>query len=152
LEDGEVLLDGLETIDEEERKVKRYEIRPGDLVMTCRGTSNKVAVFPECEEFVIASANIIVIRFKKSIRSLYAKIFLESPVGTALIQSFQRGTTVMNLNPSDIGTLELPLLSENKQEEIINLYLQEKALYKETIRKATQRWQNVREQLYSELY
>jgi len=152
LEDGEVLLEGLEAIDEEERKVKRYEIRPGDLVMACRGTSNKVAVFPECEEFVIASANIIVIRFKKSIRSFYAKIFLESPVGTALIQSFQRGTTVMNLNPSDIGAIELPLLPEDKQEEIINRYLEEKYRYKETIREATLRWQRVKEQLYSELY
>jgi len=104
--------------------------------MTFRGTSNKVAVFPECEEFVIASA----------------KIFLENPVGTALIQSFQRGTTVMNLNPSDIGAIELPLLPEDKQEEIINRYLKEKARYKETIWKATQRWQNVKEQLYSELY
>src|SRR5690606_22006101 len=38
IEDGEVKLEQLETIDEEERKIKRYEILPGDLVMTCRGT------------------------------------------------------------------------------------------------------------------
>jgi hypothetical protein len=152
LEDGEVHLDQLETIEEEERKVKRYEIHPGDLVMTCRGTVNKLAVFPECDGMVIASANILVIRFKKCFLSQYAQIFLESPIGITLIQSFQRGTTVMNLNPSDIAEIELPLIPEEKQKEIVNHYLQEKARYRDTIREATKRWEREKQQIYSKLY
>lgn len=152
LDDGEVILDQLETIDEEERKVKRYEILPGDLVMTCRGTVNKLAVFPEIQGMVIASANIIVIRFKSAIRSHFAKMFLESPVGTALIQSFQRGTTVMNLNPADVAEMELPLLPEEKQLELIQRYLQEKERYKEVVREAANRWEQVKNQLYEQLY
>jgi hypothetical protein len=152
LDDGEVNLDQLETIDEEERKVKRYEILPDDLVMTCRGTVNKFAVFPEYEGMVIASANIIVIRFKSTIRSHFAKMFLESPTGTALIQSFQRGTTVMNLNPADVAEIEVPFLPEEKQLELINRYLQEKERYKAIIRDAAARWEQVKNQLYDELY
>ncbi|CAM4018215.1 restriction endonuclease subunit S [Cohnella lubricantis] len=152
LEDGEVRMEQLETIDEEVRKVKRYEILPGDLVMTCRGTVNKLAVFPETEGTVIASANIIVIRFKSSILSGFAKIFLESPVGTALIQSFQRGTTVMNLNPSDVGEIELPLLPQDEQLVRINRYNEENERYKTAIREATARWEQVKNKIYSELY
>lgn len=152
LDDGEVLLDQLETIDEEERKVKRYEILPGDLVMTCRGTVNKLAVFPEAQGMVIASANILVIRFKSTIKSHFAKMFLESPVGTALIQSFQRGTTVMNLNPADVAEMELPLVPEAKQLEIIQQYLQEKERYKEVVREAASRWEQVKNQIYEQLY
>lgn len=152
LEDGEVRIDQLETIQEEERKIKRYEILPGDLVMTCRGTVNKVAIFPETEGIVIASANIIVIRFKTSILSDFAKIFLESPVGTALIQSLQRGTTVMNLNPSDVAEVEIPLLSQEEQTERINLYYEEYERYKTAIREASNRWEQVKSKLYSELY
>ncbi|GIP50024.1 hypothetical protein J53TS2_36150 [Paenibacillus sp. J53TS2] len=152
IEDGEVKLDQLETIDEEERKVKRYEILPGDLVMACRGTVNKLAIFPEAEGTVIASANIIVIRFKVSIISGFAKIFLESPVGATLIQSFQRGTTVMNLNPSDVGELELPLLPHEEQMNRVNSYNEEKELFKQAIREATDRWEQVKNKLYSELY
>jgi len=152
LDDGEVNLDQMETIDEEERKVKRYEILPGDLVMTCRGTVNKFAVFPEVDGMVIASANILVIRFKSTILSHFAKMFLESPTGTALIQSFQRGTTVMNLNPADVAEIEVPLLPEEKQLELINRYLQEKERYKAVIRDAAARWEQVRNQLYDELY
>lgn len=152
IEDGEVKLDQLETIDEEERKVKRYEILPGDLVMACRGTVNKLAIFPETDGTVIASANIIVIRFKASIISGFAKIFLESPVGTTLIQNFQRGTTVMNLNPSDVGGIELPLLPHAEQVNRVNRYNEEKERFKHAIREATDRWDQVKNKLYSELY
>ena len=152
IEDGEVILDQLETIHEEERKVKRYEILPGDLVMTCRGTVTKIAVFPEQNDLVIASANIIVIRFKQLIRSDYAKIFLESPLGLSLIQSFQRGTTVININPSDVAELELPLLPMEKQAVLIEKYRQEKVRYKKAIREATQRWQQEKERIFSQLY
>jgi hypothetical protein len=152
LDDGEVLLDQLETIDEEERKVKRYEILPGDLVMTCRGTVNKLAVFPDAQGMVIASSNMIVIRFKSAIKSHFAKMFLESPVGTALIQSFQRGTTVMNLNPADVAELELPLVPEDTQQELIQRYIQEKERYKEVVREAANRWEQVKSQLYEQLY
>ncbi|ULL19577.1 restriction endonuclease subunit S [Paenibacillus sp. H1-7] len=152
IDDGEVKLDQLETIDEEERKVKRYEILPGDLVMACRGTVNKLAIFPEAEGTVIASANIIVIRFKASMISDFAKIFLESPVGITMIQSFQRGTTVMNLNPSDVGEIELPLLPHDEQINRVNRYNEEKERFKQTIREATDRWVQVKNKLYSELY
>ncbi|CAM4517398.1 restriction endonuclease subunit S [Paenibacillus macerans] len=152
LEDGEVMLEHLETIQEEERKVKRYEVQPGDVVMTCRGTQAKLAVFPQHTRMVIASANIIVIRFREQIHSLYAKIFLESPAGMALIQSFQRGTTVMNLNPADVGEIEIPLLPMDRQLAISEQYMKEKQLYKETLQAATKRWEQQREQIYTALY
>lgn len=152
LEDGEVKLEHLETIEEEQRKVKRYEVLPGDVIMTCRGTQTKLAVFPDCTQMIIASANMIVIRFREQVDGLYAKIFLESPVGLALIQSFQRGTTVMNLNPADVGEIEIPLLPLEKQQAISEAYRKEKQLYSETVQAASRRWEEHREQIYSTLY
>lgn len=152
IEDGEVMLGQLDTIDEEERKVKRYEISPEDLVMTCRGTVTKLAVFPQCDSTVIASANIIVIRFRSTVRSHYAKIFLESPTGKALIQSYQRGTTVMNLNPADVGEIELPLRAEAEQDELIQRYIEEKERYLTAIQQATARWEQVKNNVYSEIF
>ncbi|GAC43622.1 restriction endonuclease S subunit [Paenibacillus popilliae ATCC 14706] len=151
IEDGEVMLGQLDTMDEEERKVKRYEIVPGDLVITCRGTVTKLAVFPPCDSIVIASANIIVIRFRATVRSHFAKIFLESPTGRALLQSYQRGTTVMNFNPADVGEIELPLRSEAEQDELIHRYIQEKERYLAAIQQATVRWEQVKNNLYSKI-
>ncbi|MCR2807724.1 restriction endonuclease subunit S [Paenibacillus soyae] len=152
LEDGEVRLEGLELIDEEERKVKRYEVLPGDLVMTCRGTVIKLAIFPDSEEMVIASANIIVLRFKSKLLAQFVRIFLESPTGMAFIQSFQRGTTVMNLNPSDVGEIEIPTVSEEKQQLLVNQYLGEKQRYKAVMIEANARWEQAKNDIYNALF
>lgn len=151
IEDGEVRTDNMDSIDVEERKIKRYQLMAEDVVMTCRGTVNKNAVFRATSGLVIASANIIVIRFGPDIVSDYVKVFLESPVGQTLIKSFQRGTTVMNINPKDIAEMEIPVPDLAQQQQIANEYQQEFEQYKDTIRQATNRWHEKREHLYQRL-
>lgn len=151
IEDGQIIAETMETINEDERKVKRYELIENDLVMTCRGTVNKVAVVKEKNKKIIASANIIVIRFKEKILSDYVKIFLESPIGIELIKTFQRGTTVMNINPKDIGELEIPMVEYDRQLEIVGKYQNELNLYQETVKNATERWNLEKNSIYNSL-
>lgn len=142
---------GLDSIAEEERKVKRYELLEGDVVLSCRGTAIKSAVFHRQRSTVIASANIIVIRPRGRVISEYLKIFLESPVGTALIKSFQRGTTIVNLNPSDIMEMEIPLPSMERQNELVANYESETTLYTETVNKAEERYLREKRKIYEQL-
>lgn len=151
IEAGQIRYDELDTIDEEERKIKRYELEEDDLVISCRGTINKVAVYNHSKKKIIASANIIVIRFKENILSHFVKIFLESPVGQTVIKTFQRGTTVMNINPNDIGEIEIPLLAINEQQSIIEKYLAEQEQYLETVKKAEKRWKYIKDSLYEQI-
>jgi hypothetical protein len=44
----------------------------------------------------------MVIRPNNRVLSDYLKIFFESPVGVALIKSFQRETNIVNINHTDI--------------------------------------------------
>ena len=46
------------------------------------------AVFSRQEKTIIASANLVVIRPKDKVLGEYIKIFLESPIGIAMIKSF----------------------------------------------------------------
>ncbi|UPM54522.1 N-6 DNA methylase [Gottfriedia acidiceleris] len=149
IEDGQILHETMETINEEERKVKRYELIENDLVITCRGTVNKVAVFKEINKTVIASANVIVIRFKEKVASEYVKIFLESPVGTELVKTFQRGTTVMNINPKDISEMEIPMVDYHRQLEFVRKYQEELELYQESVKRATERWNSQKHTIYN---
>jgi hypothetical protein len=151
IDNGEIDYSDLDTINEEERKIKRYELMNNDVVLSCRGTAIKIAVFKEQENTIIASANLIVIRPKSTIESEYIKIFLESPIGQAMIKSFQRGTTVMNINHSDIMEMEIPLLSLNKQNEMITKYSQEWSTYKATIDAAEKRWKQSKNKIYDNL-
>lgn len=151
IEDGHIIFDEMDTIDEEERKIRRYELLDNDLVVTCRGTINKVTVYKASNKFVIASANIIVIRFKENVISDYVKIFMESPVGSTIIKSFQRGTTVMNINPKDIGEMEVPIAHIEVQKQIVDEYLNENKLYIETVKKAEKRWETHKQEIYNKL-
>ena len=128
--------------------MKRYQLEAGDILLTCRGTSNKVVLFPETEHVVIASANIIVLRIKEKIAPQYLKIFLDSPVGQLLIKSFQRGTTIMNINPNDIGEMEIPLLSMESQQILAQQYLAEQERYRREKAALEERWEQERAKLY----
>lgn len=151
IENGEIDYGDMDTIDEEERKIKRYELITGDVVLSCRGTAIKSAVFETQDKIIIASANLIVIRPKERIKGEFIKIFFESPIGLAVIKSFQRGTSIMNINYSDIMEMEIPLLSMSKQQEMIDQYNEELNVYKETVKKAETRWLNIKENIYNEL-
>lgn len=151
IENGEIDYSEMDTIEEDERKVKRYELAAGDVVLSCRGTAIKSAVFAAQDKTIIASANLIVIRPQKKVMGGYIHIFLSSPIGLTLIKSFQRGTTVMNINHSDIMEIEIPLIPLSEQEEMVKEYQQELDVYKKSIREARSRWTSVRDSLYNKL-
>jgi len=141
----------MDSIDEEERKIKRYELIDGDIVLSCRGSAIKTGVYRKQKGIVIASANVIVIRPNNRVLSDYLKIFFESPVGIALIKSFQRGTSIININHTDIMEMEIPLLSMEEQKELAEKYARETALYQETVTKAEKRYYEEKEKIYNRL-
>lgn len=151
IENGEIDYRDMDTIDEEERKIKRYELAEGDVVLSCRGTAIKSAVFAAQERTVIASANLIVIRPQEKVKGEFIQIFFESPTGLALIKSFQRGTTIMNINYADIMEMEIPLLPMDKQEKMVAQYNEELKAYKKAVQKAAVRWSNFKDNTYKEL-
>lgn len=151
IEEGDINYSDLDTIDEDEQKVKRYKLETGDVVLSCRGTAIKTAVFEIQDNTIIASANLIVIRPRGKVRGEIIKMFLESPVGLAMIKSFQRGTTVMNINYSDIKEMEIPIIPIEEQEVFIDKYNKEFKVYKDTVRKADKRWSMIKNEIYGKL-
>lgn len=143
---------GLEMLDEEERKVARYALEEGDVLVTSRGTTIKTAVFHKQNSTCIPSANINVIRPSTRIRGEYLKLFLESPVGDKMLKSLQRGTTVMNINYKDLGDLEIPLLSLEEQDNLISEYNEALSLYRKTLEAAEEAWNGVKKNIQSRLY
>jgi hypothetical protein len=151
LTDTGINYSNMDSIAEEERKIKRYELIDGDVVLSCRGSAIKTGVYRKQESVVIASANVIVIRPKSKVLSDYLKIFFESPVGTALIKSFQRGTSIININHTDIKEMEIPLLSKEEQKELVEKYIKEVELYRETVARAEKRYLAEKEKIYNRL-
>ena len=143
---------GLDMIEEEERKVARYALEEGDVLITARGTIIKTAVFQKQPFTCITSANINVIRPTGNLRGAYLKLFLDSPVGGKLLKSLQRGSTVVNLNYKDLTELEIPVPPIQVQDALIAEYNAGLTLYKQTLAAAEEAWQGVQNEILTKLY
>lgn len=142
--DYEIDYDGLDHLQEEDRKVANYLLQEGDVLLPARGTAIRTAVFHEQKYPCIASSNVIVIRpDPKMLDSTYLKIFLDSPIGNKIISSAQQGVTVMNISYKDLNVLEIPLPPMERQQAVAKEYLKELKTYQETIAMAEKRWTEV---------
>ena len=139
-------------IEEEERKISRYALEEGDVLITARGTVIKTAVFQKQPFTCITSANINVIRSTGALRGAYLKLFLDSPVGGKLLKSLQRGSTVVNLNYKDLTELEIPVPPIQVQDALVAEYNAGLTLYKQTLAAAEAAWQGVQNELITKLY
>ena len=139
---------GLDYLDEEERKITNYLLKEGDVLIPARGTAIRTAIFHEQSYPCIASSNVIVIRPEpKMLNSTYLKLFLDSPLGEKMISGVQQGITIINISYKDLKSLEIPLPSIEEQQQKADEYTNELTIYKDTIAVAEKRWKEVVDKL-----
>jgi len=144
LREYDIDYDGMDHLEEEERKVNNYLLKEGDLLMPARGTVIRTAIFHEQKYPCIASSNIIVIRpDEKLLSGTFLKIFLDSSMGNKILGGKQQGTIVINISYKDLKSLEIPLPTYAEQKEIAEEYIQELSKYLEGIRSVEDRWGHV---------
>ena len=86
-----IAYDDLKTFSEERRKLLRFLLEDGDVLIASKGTVQKVAVFEDQgKREVVASSNITVLRPKEKLRGFYIKFSLRPklvvPIWTTLIR------------------------------------------------------------------
>ena len=149
--DNEIDYDKVSFVNDEQQKIIKYLLEDGDILISSRGTTIKVAMFEKQDEQYIPAVNFNVIRIhesaKSKIKSEYLKIFFASSIGQKLLASLQRGGVVMNINAKDLYSLNIPLLSLQEQQKIIDQYNEEFAKYKRTLKQITDKWNNVKENI-----
>ena len=144
--------DGLDHLDEEERKLRTYILEDGDILVPARGTAVRTAIFKKQDYPCIASSNLVVIRPRSDLlNSVYLKMFLDSPLGGKLLESAQQGTSVINLSYKDMQSLEIPLPDIEKQEALANEYQTELTMYLESISEAERRWRSALDRLQEQI-
>ena len=133
---GEINIDELTEASVESLKgLERYIARTGDVLLSCRGTTNKIVVVPETKENILVSNNFIIIRVFEDFDPFFLKIFLESPIGQYYLEVLQRGSVIKVLNVSDIETIEIPLLTLSKQKNLMENLMKAEKDYKNQIQK-----------------
>lgn len=127
-------------------------LRKNDIVIPCRGTgSMKVGLINGSVHNVrcLVSSNVICLRcLDGRLNPDYLMILLQSPVGLNLLQSVERGHLMKQISAKDIETIEIPLLPLVEQEKIKQTYWAEAG----TFAAAQDRWNEIRNDLYSQLF
>jgi ankyrin repeat protein len=90
------------------KKYEKYELQEGDLLVSCRGTQIKIAIFPPHKDKVILSQNFIALRLKSNYFPEYVRLMLESPVGQYYFNSLQAGAATYNFSVKDIEEIQIP--------------------------------------------
>ncbi|MEN1761316.1 hypothetical protein [Anoxynatronum sibiricum] len=113
-------------IPENDEDMTRYQVLPGDVVITSRGTQLRAGVYREMSghenatrkngpaqhqkqpSAVILSANLTGLRFQDEVFAEYANIFFNSPQGVHQLTTLSEGTSGINLGKKQLESLLIP--------------------------------------------
>ncbi|MFV0441851.1 MAG: N-6 DNA methylase [Lachnospirales bacterium] len=107
--------DELVSVSSDIKNIDDYSVFKGDLLLSIRGTTNKVGYVDIDDESLLFNANLIRIRTHKDYDSEWLKIYLESPMAKVLLERISRGTTIRQISLQDLRELPIPRLTLEEQ-------------------------------------
>lgn len=119
-----------------ENKIATYELKPGDIIISARGTLIKTAIYEAEAPPSIISGNIMVIRVKLAYNPYFLKFYLDSSEGKEQIQAMQGGSTITALNHSKIQELLVPDIDLEIQNRLAEKITENEKSYKSIIEHA----------------
>ncbi|MFC3931261.1 restriction endonuclease subunit S [Streptococcus dentapri] len=142
----------LKTFKDEETKLAKYLLETGDVLVASKGTVKKIAVFEEQSFPIVASSNITVLRPTADISGFYLKLFLESELGQALLDTADNGKSVLNISTEQLLEIPVPHLPAIKQNYLIQYASKGLADYQRKITRAQQEWEHIKQDVEKNLY
>jgi len=111
---------GLLSNSEKFKEMKQFEVKPGDLIMSCSGTMGKVAIAPDNTKLGIINQALLRLTTLKKIDKQYLKYILESPIFQKALQDNTYGAAIKNV--ASVGVLKkikIPLPNLKIQKDIV---------------------------------
>lgn len=134
--DGKIVVSEADKIQIERKWAGVYEVKPGDLLITSKGTQFKVAMV-EKEIKAIVSANLFIVRtYEDKYIPEVLKYYLESELGQSLIEGIIKGTAIKSIAHKDIEKFAVPEIDMETQKRVLNMIKQSENDYENRIREA----------------
>lgn len=108
-------------IDEDKfNEMRRFEVFPNDLLISCSGTMGKIAIVPENNKKGVINQALLKLTPNKSTISLFVKIYLESSLIQKKYFTNQSGAAIQNVvSVKELKEIPFPSLSVKAQQQII---------------------------------
>ena len=136
----------------ENTKVENYQIQKGDILLSARGTTDKLARITDDRPHTLVTQNLVGIRPKKGkVDSRWLLEYLSSPLGLAELASIRVGTTIAQLPMKGLATVKVPKLPLEEQKEMMDAYQDERSVLDEQLSEIMKKIKHSKEQLYQEM-
>jgi type I restriction enzyme S subunit len=133
-------------------EMKRFELKPGDLIMSCSGTMGKVAVVPDSINKGIINQALLKLTPKEGLLKEYLKYWMESEDFKESIAKHSKGAAIKNVASVQIlKSILLPYPGEVTQQQIVCVLDKVFATIDQAKTNIERNLQNARELFQSEL-
>lgn len=130
----------------------KYDIQPEDILLTTKGWAIKVAIVEEDFKPSFISENLTRIRINRDKYNPYILYeYLQSEMGTQMMEGLQTGTTIKLLNNSQLERLEVPILKNSFMNEIGDDIKTNKIEYERKIEEANRTFDKKRHKIFDNL-
>ena len=103
------------------KEMKRFELLPGDLIMSCSGTMGRVAIVPKGIKRGIINQALLKLTPSVKISGIFLKSWMESEAFQFALQEFSGGAAIQNVASVKIlKQIKIPIPSIKEQERVIN--------------------------------
>lgn len=106
-------------------RIDNYTVLKGDLLLSVRGTTNKVGLVEREQDKLLVNANLVRIRPLKGYLSEWLKLYFESPMSQILLERISKGTTIRQISIHDLRDFPIPKLTLEQQQQALNKYKEE---------------------------
>jgi len=124
IQNGMIDWDGLRKIDSSDKKMDKFVLKNGDVVVTTKSSKVKTAVVDiEPGRKTLAIGGILIIRPDlKKINPTYLKIYLDSQDGQCALKQIQKGVVILTISPKSLANLLVPVPDINVQDSKADKY------------------------------
>ena len=107
--------------DEKYKELRRFEVMPGDLIMSCSGTMGKIAIIPENAPIGVINQALLKFTVRKLVRNRYFKYYFETKISQQM-NNEAKGGAIKNV--ASVGVLKkinIPIPPLPEQDRIVSI-------------------------------
>ena len=101
--------------------MRRFELLPNDLIMSCSGTMGRVAIVPKSIKKGIINQALLKLTPNTNVSNIFLKFWMESETFQESLREYSGGAAIQNVASVKIlKEIKTPLPSFEKQERIVS--------------------------------
>ena len=110
-------------IDEDKfNEMERFELKSGDLIMSCSGTMGKIAIVPEKFKKGIINQALLKLTPSDKVSAVFLKLWMQSESFQDSLRKYSGGAAIQNVaSVSILKQIEIPLPSISEQQHIVSI-------------------------------